>query len=80
MMRTSLNKATLNALAGGRYTNPFSLFGVHQEDGIRIVRTFQPNAESVGLLVDGVDTALPMQRVHPAGIFEAEPYILTKHS
>ena len=72
MMRTSLNKATLNALAGGRYGNPFSLFGVHQEDGIRIVRTFQPLAESVGLLVDGVDTALPMQKVHPAGIFEAE--------
>ncbi len=72
MMRTSLNKATLNALAGGRYTNPFSLFGVHQQDGIRIVRTFQPLAESVGLLVDGLDTALPMQRVHPAGIFEAE--------
>ncbi len=72
MMRTSLNKATLNALAGGRYGNPFSLFGVHQEGGLRIVRTFQPNAESVGLLVDGVDTALPMQKVHPAGIFEAE--------
>jgi len=72
MMRTSLNKATLNALAGGRYGNPFSLFGVHQEDGIRIVRTFQPLAESVGLLVDGVATVLPMQKVHPAGIFEAE--------
>ena len=72
MMRTSLNKATLNALAGGRYGNPFSLFGVHQEDGLRIVRTFQPLAESVGLLVDGVATVLPMQKVHPAGIFEAE--------
>jgi len=71
-MRTSLNKATLNALAGGRHGNPFSLFGIHKEDGLRIVRTFQPKAESVGLLVGGVDTALPMQKVHPAGIFEAE--------
>ena len=71
-MRTSLNKATLNALAGGRHGNPFSLFGVHQEGGLRIVRTFQPKAKSVGLLVDGVDSALPMQRVHPAGIFETE--------
>ena len=71
-MRTSLNKATLNALAGGRHGNPFSLFGVHQEGGLRIVRTFQPKAKSVGLLVDGFDSALPMQRVHPAGIFETE--------
>ncbi len=72
MTRTSLNKATLNALAGGRHGNPFSLFGVHREDGIRIVRAFQPTAEAVGLLVDGADTALAMQKVHPAGIFEAE--------
>jgi hypothetical protein len=26
---TKLNKATLNALAGGRHGNPFSLFGLH---------------------------------------------------
>lgn len=69
---TSLNKATLNALAGGRHGNPFSLFGIHREGGLRIVRTFQPHAESVTLLVDGVTDGLPMQRVHPAGIYELE--------
>ncbi len=67
---TSLNKATLNALAGGRYGNPFSLYGVHKENGQRIVRTFQPRAESVDLMFDkGVD-GLRMQRVHESGIFE----------
>ena len=69
---TDLNKATLNALAGGRHSNPFSLFGVHRNAGVRIVRTLQPQAESVDLLVAGVGGVLPMLRVHPAGIFEAE--------
>ena len=69
---TRLNKATLNALAGGRHGNPFSLYGLHREDGKRIVRTIQPQAESVDLLLDGGTDPLPMQRVHPDGIFEVE--------
>lgn len=71
-MASRLNKATLNALAGGRHGNPFSLFGIHREDGIRIVRTLQPQAESVALVVEGGSDVLPMLRVHPEGIFEAE--------
>ncbi len=71
-MPSKLNKATLNALAGGRHSNPFSLFGIHREGDVRIVRTFQPNAVSVALLLTGVSAALPMQQVHPAGIFEIE--------
>ena len=67
-----LNKATLNALAGGRYGNPFSLYGIHSEGGRRIVRTIQPKAESVNLLLDGGTAEVPMQRVHPDGIFEAD--------
>jgi len=67
-----LNKATLNALAGGRHSNPFSLYGIHREDGQRIVRTIQPEAESVDLLLDGDTGPIPMQRVHPDGIFEAD--------
>ena len=67
-----LNKATLNALAGGRYGDPFSLYGLHQEGGQRIVRTIQPQAKSVALLLDGVKEPVPMQRVHPDGIFEIQ--------
>ena len=67
-----LNKATLNALAGGRHSNPFSLYGIHREDGQRIVRTIQPEAESVDLLLDGGADPILMQRVHPDGIFEAD--------
>ena len=71
-MTSRLNKATLNALSGGRDGNPFSLFGLHREGNTRIVRTFQPQAERVDLLVGGADGGLPMQKVHPDGIFEAE--------
>jgi 1,4-alpha-glucan branching enzyme len=71
-MASQLNKSTLNALVGGRHGNPFSLYGIHREGDVRIVRTFQPQARSLGLLVDGVSDPLPMQRVHPDGIFEAE--------
>ena len=71
-MNSRLNKATLNALAGGRYGNPFSLLGLHQEGDARIVRTFQPQAVGVDLLVEDIDGGLPMQKVHPAGIFETE--------
>jgi len=67
-----LNKATLNALAGGRHGSPFSLYGLHREESRRIVRTFQPQAESAALLLDGVDDPVQMQRVHPDGIFEVE--------
>jgi len=69
---SKLNKATLNALAGGRHGNPFSLLGLHQEGGKRIVRTLQPQAERVDLLVDDINDGLPMDKVHPVGIFEAE--------
>lgn len=69
---TNLNKATLNALAGGRHGNPFSLLGMHREAGSRIVRTFQPRAAVVDLVVEGVADGIPMRRVHEAGIFEVE--------
>jgi len=71
MRASQLNQATLNALAGGRHGNPFSLLGIQREDnGVRIVRTVQPQAESVDLVLSGTGDAIPMHRVHPAGIYE----------
>jgi 1,4-alpha-glucan branching enzyme len=67
-----LNKAALDAIAGGQHADPFSVLGLHPEGGKRIVRTFQPQAISVALLVDGIKNALPMEKVHPGGVFEIE--------
>jgi len=71
-LTSRLDKATLNALADGRHFNPFALLGIHHERGKRMVRTLQPQAASVALLLNGVDKALPMDKVHPAGVFEIE--------
>ena len=71
-LASQLNKATLNALAGGWYGDSFSVLGLHRESGRRIVRTLQPKAGSVALRVRGTSTLVPMQKVHPAGIFEAD--------
>ena len=67
-----MNKTTLDALADGRHHDPFRWLGMHFEQGRRIVRTLQPQAQSVALLVNGVANAFPMERVHPGGIFEIE--------
>ena len=71
-MISQLDKATLDTLVDGRHFNPFSLLGIHREHGKRIVRTLQPQAKTVGLLVNGIDKSLPMKKVHAAGIFEIE--------
>ncbi len=39
----------LEALAAGRHHDPFSLLGVHQEHGRRVLRTLQPGARSVAV-------------------------------
>jgi 1,4-alpha-glucan branching enzyme len=67
-----LDKATLDTLADGRHHDPFSLLGLHRERGRRMVRTLQPQAHSVALLVNGMADAVLMERVHPAGLFEIE--------
>ena len=72
ILTSKLDKATLNALADGRHFDPFALLGIHDERNARMVRTLQPHAISVALLVNGLDAALPMEKVHPAGVFEIE--------
>ena len=76
---SSLNKATLNALAGGRYANSFCLYGIHRENGRRIIRTIQPQAESLELLLEGNADPLAMKKVHSSGIFEAVMPSLLAH-
>lgn len=71
-MSSQLERATLNALADGRYFDPFSLLGIQFENGRRIVRTLQPHAKSVALLAGDSSEALLMEKVHPAGLYEIE--------
>ena len=61
----------LQDLADGRHRNPFSLLGRHIENGVALVRTLQPHAESVTLLDRLGNVLAPMRRIHPVGVFEA---------
>ncbi|MCW8846698.1 MAG: 1,4-alpha-glucan branching protein GlgB [Gammaproteobacteria bacterium] len=62
----------LEALAGGRHGDPFSILGMHRVGtGERVVRCLQPGAAGV-LLVDIDGTVLaPMRKLHAQGIFSA---------
>ncbi len=53
------------------FHDPFQLLGVHfsmPPENTAIVRTFQPHAMAVDILMDS--KVIPMQKVHKAGLFE----------
>jgi 1,4-alpha-glucan branching enzyme len=60
-----------NALAAGRHADPFSMLGIHRENGVRVVRTLQPQASSVKLLDRFGNELLEMRKTHADGIFAA---------
>ena len=60
----------LDAIVGGYHTDPFSILGPHEVGGSWIIRTLQPHAAVVEVLVDG--QSLAMDRVHSGGLFALE--------
>jgi len=68
----SLDPRSLAALAGGYFSTPFDVLGMHAyQAGGRpglIIRTFQPQAKTVSVLLGG--HLYPMRRVHADGVFE----------
>ena len=63
------NKDAFAAVAEGRERNPFALLGIHKSSGLRVVRTFQPQAKRVELVDTNGDHLANMRRVHPDGLF-----------
>ena len=47
---TKNNKDAYAALMSGHHGDPFSILGVHQAGGSRIIRTLQPHAERVEIV------------------------------
>ena len=68
---TDRHDKAFSALAEGRHGDPFSVLGLHRENGERVVRTLQPQAAKVTLLDRTGRKIAPMRRVHEGGIFEA---------
>jgi 1,4-alpha-glucan branching enzyme len=59
------------AIVTGTHGSPYNVLGLHPvEGGGAVVRTFQPYASQVEVLIDDSDEVLPMSRVHDAGLYE----------
>jgi 1,4-alpha-glucan branching enzyme len=66
----ALSDSALDALAGARHSDPFSVLGPHvARDGVTI-RALLPGADAVTITREG-STPIEMRRLHPDGIFEA---------
>ncbi len=64
-------RQSYDALATGRFYDPFSVLGPHREGDRRIVRTLQPQAERVELIDRKGLNLATMERVHAGGLFAA---------
>ena len=62
-------EAALAALAEGRYSDPFALLGPHSSADGYLVRTLQPAARAVDLLIPSTNELHSMRR-HDGGVFE----------
>jgi 1,4-alpha-glucan branching enzyme len=60
----------LDAIAGARHADPFSVLGPHIERGTLTIRAYLPSAQSMSVVREGA-APLDMIRRHPAGVFEA---------
>ncbi len=60
----------LDAIAGARHADPFSVLGPHLDDGLLTIRAYLPAAESISVVRDGAEP-VEMTRRHAAGVFEA---------
>ncbi len=65
------NTAAFAALVEGRHNNPFAMLGIHRVGRVRIVRTLQPQAQSVDLIDGDGELLATMEQIHSGGLFAA---------
>ncbi|MGI9092761.1 MAG: 1,4-alpha-glucan branching protein GlgB [Mycobacteriales bacterium] len=63
------SRAELDRIVGGAHHDPHSILGSHPVAGGTIIRALRPGASDVVAVLG--DERLPLERVHPAGVFEA---------
>ena len=69
-MRGDREFAAIEAIAGARHSDPFSVLGPHVRRGALTIRAVLPGAEAVSITRNG-GQPVEMTRRHDAGIFEA---------
>ena len=66
----ALSVDLLNAISTGYTSDPFAVFGLHASEKGHLVRTFQPQAESVSI-VPKSGKAVKATKIHDSGIWQA---------
>jgi len=65
----ALDQSAIDAIIGGYLGAPFDVLGPHVVDGTLVIRTFEPDASTVDVVLAGKKRH-PMVKVHEAGVFE----------
>jgi len=63
--------ADVDLLVERDHPTPHDVLGAHESKRGVVVRAFRPGADAVSVKPEG-DGTFPLERVHPAGVFEAE--------
>lgn len=71
-MKSALKKTVIRDLVTGQYARPFDVLGPHEKNGACVLRTYQPYAKSVGVLLGSESEPLAMTRIDPDGLFELQ--------
>jgi len=69
-MRGALPSGTIDAIVEGRWADPFAVLGLHEANGVLVVRAFVPGAESVDAVTRENELLAHLVRRHPGGYFE----------
>ncbi len=72
-MKSKISKQVAQSLVEGNYYAPYDILGMHPlgSSGGVAVRSFQPYAATVEVIRKSDGTALPMNRLHDHGLYEA---------
>ena len=71
-MNLHLDPKIASEIAFDGYSDPFSVLGMHDDEGGVFIRTYQPQARRVFVINTSTGEVLSeMERVHPGGIFQA---------
>lgn len=73
MSDRTLDSAATTAIVRGDHGDPFSVLGPHpnHDTGETLVRAFLPTATAVDVVPAGTASGIAMQKINPAGLFEA---------
>ncbi len=79
MTSPTLPQEAIEAIANGYHGAPFEVLGPHLYDGTVVIRTFQPTAEQVAIVLED-GTRQSMERIHHNGLFEGRLTGQTNHT